>query len=80
MNIEHMSNGHYDVLPEQIAILCRKEGEEYNEDIIQERTEKFRTLTMDTVMEFSFFLTKRSQRLAKTLEMFSEEKEEVVVL
>ena len=75
MNIDQLSNGYYDVLPEQMAILCRKEGEVYDDSLIEEKTEKFKTLTMDTVMEFSFFLTKRSQQLASTLEMYSEEKE-----
>ena len=80
MNIEQLSNGHYDVLPQQMAILCRKEGEVYDDDLIEEKTEKFKTLKMDTVMEFSFFLTKRSQQLVNTLEMCSEEKEEEVVV
>ena len=80
MNIKSMTHGHYDVLPEQMAILCRKFGEGYDEEKIKERTEKFRELKMDTVLEFSFFLTKQSQRLARVLEMYSEEKEGEVAL
>ena len=78
MNIEQMTNGYYDVLPEQMAILCREEGEVYNEERVEEKTEEFKKLTMDTVMEFSFFLTKRNLLLADTLETYSEEKEEEV--
>jgi|15BtaG_2_1085339.scaffolds.fasta_scaffold02457_3 hypothetical protein len=77
MNIENLTNGNYDVFPQQMAILCRKSGEEYDEELIEEKTEKFRTLKMDTVMEFAFFLTKQSRKLASALKMYSEEKEKV---
>ena len=78
MNQESMVNGHYDVLPEQMAILCRRIGEEYDEDEIKIKAEKFRYLKMDIILEFSFFLTKQSLALNKVLEMYLEEKEEVV--
>ena len=78
MNQESMVNGHYDVLPEQMAILCRRIGEEYDEDEIKIKAEKFRYLKMDVILEFSFFLTKQSLALNKVLEMYLEEKEEVV--
>ena len=79
MNEKAMTNGHYDVLPEQMAILCRRLGEEYDEDEVAKKTEKFKNLKMDIIMEFSFFLTKQSQVLGKVLEMYSEEREEEVV-
>ena len=63
MYIESMKNGRYDVLPEQMAILCRKIDEEYDEDKIVEKAEKFKQLTMDIVFEFAFFLTKRNESL-----------------
>ena len=66
--IKMMKHGKFDVLPEQMAILCRQVGEEYDDDIIPEKTEKFRELTMDIVWEFSFFLTMQSIRLAKTFQ------------
>tara|TARA_R100001463_G_scaffold122830_1_gene179415 strand:- start:802 stop:1488 length:687 start_codon:yes stop_codon:yes gene_type:complete len=75
MNIENMKNGRYDVLPEQMAILCRRVGEEYDEDLIPEKTEKFKKLKMDTVMEFAFFLTNQSSRLQTLLSMSLEKKE-----
>ena len=65
MYIESMKNGKYDVLPEQMAILCRRIGEEYDEDKIEEKAEKFKQLTMDIVFEFAFFLTNRSENLLK---------------
>jgi hypothetical protein len=68
--IQVMKHGRFDVLPEQMAILCRKVDEEYDDDIIPGKTEKFKELTMDIVWEFSFFLTTQSVRLAKTFQMF----------
>jgi hypothetical protein len=65
MYIESMKNGRYDVLPEQMAILCRKIDEDYDEDKIDEKAEKFKQLTMDIVFEFAFFLTKLNESLLK---------------
>ena len=72
--IDNMKNGRYDILPEQMAILCRREGEEYDEDLIEEKTEKFKNLKMDTVMEFAFFLTNQSRKLQRTFSTYSEKK------
>jgi len=80
MNQASMTNGHYDVLPEQMAILCRKLGEEYDEGEIQAKAEKFKHLKMDIILEFSFFLTEQSLVLSKVLEMYLEGKEEVVAV
>ncbi len=68
--IEIMKHGVYDVLPEQMAILCRKHNEEYDDDVIPEKTEKFKDLTMDIVWEFSFFLQIRSVRLTRIFQTF----------
>ena len=68
--IKIMKHGRFDVLPEQMAILCRAAGEEYDDDIIPSKTEKFKELTMDTVWEFAFFLTTQSEKLTKTFQMF----------
>jgi len=76
--IEIMKNGRFDVLPEQMAILCRKAGEEYDDDAIPEKTEKFKELSMDYVWEFSFFLTMQSVRLTRTFQMFLGKTEEEV--
>ena len=65
MYIKDMENGRFDILPEQMAILCRRIDEEYDDDAIPEKAEKFRELTMDIVWEFSFFLTQRTERLSK---------------
>ena len=68
--IKIMKNGRFDVFPEQMAILCREVDEQYDDDVIPAKTEKFRELTMDIVWEFSFFLTMQSIRLAKTFQTY----------
>lgn len=68
--IEIMKHGRFDILPEQMAILCRRIDEEYDDDIIPSKTEKFKELTMDTVWEFSFFLTIQSVKLTRVFQTF----------
>ena len=76
MYIKDMENGRFDILPEQMAILCRMSDEEYNDDAIPEKAEKFRELTMDIIWEFSFFLTQRTERLSKLFLMYSEKQQQ----
>ena len=68
--IKMMKHGRYDVLPEQMAILCRQDGEVYSDEAIPDKTEKFKNLTMDIVWEFAFFLTLQSVNLAKIFRTF----------
>jgi len=68
--IEMMKHGKFDVLPEQMAILCRKIDEEYDDDIIPSKSDNFKKLTMDIVWEFSFFLTMQSVKLTRTFQTF----------
>jgi len=74
--IKIMKHGSFDVLPEQMAILCRKAGEEYDDDVIPSKTDSFKKLTMDIVWEFSFFLTMQSVKLTRTFQMFLGKTEE----
>ena len=76
--IKIMKHGRFDVLPEQMAILCRRVDEEYDDDAIPEKTERFKKLTMDSVWEFSFFLTMQSVKLTRTFQMFLGKTEEEV--
>lgn len=71
MTIENMKHGIFDVLPEQMAILCRKAGEEYDEDVIDKKTERFKLLTMDIIWEFSFFLSIQNLKLTNHFQMSS---------
>lgn len=77
MYISDMKNGRYDILPEQMAILCRRIDEEYDDDVIAEKADKFRGLTMDVIWEFSFFLIQQSVKLMKLSPTFSEKKQQV---
>ncbi len=77
MYIKDMENGRFDVLPEQMAILCRRLGEEYDDDVISEKTEKFRGLTMDIIWEFSFFLTLQTEKLVKLTPSFLGKQQQV---
>ena len=70
--IEIMKHGKFDILPEQMAILCRTLHEKYDDEAITEKTDRFKKLTMDIVWEFSFFLTMQSVRLTKTFQTYLE--------
>ena len=65
MYIKDMKNGRFDVLPEQMAILCRKKDEVYHEAEIPDKAKKFSEITMDIAWEFAFFLTNQSVKLQK---------------
>lgn len=75
MYIDSMKHGKFDVLPQQMAILCRKIDEVYDDDTIEEKTEKFKKLPMDVIFEFGFFLSKQSINLAKLFNTYSAKKE-----
>jgi len=65
MYVDMMKHGRFDVLPEQMAILCRRADEKYDDEKIPEKAEKFKQLTMDIVWEFSFFLTQQNIKLVE---------------
>lgn len=65
MYIDSMKHGKFDVLPEQMAILCRKSDEEFDDEAIPEKTKMFKELKMDVVWEFGFFLTQQNLKLVK---------------
>ena len=68
-----MSNK-YDYIPKQMAIWCRKAGEDKDSYDKMERENLFRTVTMDKVMMFTFFLTKRMNTLLPHFQTFMEKK------
>lgn len=41
--IKMMKHGRFDVLPEQMAILCREVGEEYDDDVIPEKLKSLKS-------------------------------------
>jgi hypothetical protein len=69
LNTKFLAHRRFDVLPEQMAILCRKPFEPYSDEIVEIRKEAFKKLTMDVVFEFAFFLTKKMKHLDNALQM-----------
>jgi len=78
MNTQYLKNGRFDILPEQMAILCKQVDEEVDLDNIDEKAKAFRRLTMDIVWEFSFFLNKRTMASISVIKTFSEMAEQKV--
>ena len=79
MNVEKLTNGRFDVLPEQMAILCKTMDEEVDLDNIDEKAKKFKNLTMDIVWEFSFFLNRRTVKSLGVIATFLEKVEQKVL-
>lgn len=50
-----VDGGDFGAIPYQIAILYRKKGEEYSDELVGERAELFLGLPMDIVWEIAFF-------------------------
>ena len=60
-----IDKGKIEVMPRQIAVLCKKEGEseKLNDDLIDSRAKLFEQLDMATIWDVAFFLTKLEQSL-----------------
>lgn len=65
MQANLLEKGQMDVLPRQIAILCKKEGEveKLDDALIDKRAKMFEKLDMATIWDVGFFLGKLEQRL-----------------
>tara|TARA_R100001244_G_C5163443_1_gene131199 strand:+ start:1441 stop:2091 length:651 start_codon:yes stop_codon:yes gene_type:complete len=65
MQANLLEKGRIEILPRQIAILCKKEGEseKLNDDLIDKRAKLFEKLDMATIWDVAFFLGKLEQRL-----------------
>jgi hypothetical protein len=62
---ELIKKGKIEIMPRQIAILAKKEGEGDNldDDVIDKRAKLFEKLDMATIWDVAFFLTKLEQGL-----------------
>jgi hypothetical protein len=69
---EQQKTSKFDHIAEQMAILCREQNEEYNEDLVKKKTRLFADLNMETVWEFVFFLTKQINTYKKHIQMYSK--------
>ena len=64
INNAKLDKGRIEVMPEQVAILCKKEGEKYiNDDEVDKRAIMFKELDMATVWDVAFFLTRHESLL-----------------
>ena len=60
-----LEKGQMEIMPRQIAIICKKEGEEekLNDDLVDKRAKLFEQLDMATIWDVAFFLGKLEQKL-----------------
>lgn len=60
-----IEGGKIEYMPRQLAILCKKEGEDekLNDDLIDKRAKLFEKLDMATIWDVAFFLNKLEQGL-----------------
>jgi hypothetical protein len=66
INNKKLENGNLEILPRQLAILCREEGEEVGlvkDDVVDKREKLFRQLDMATVWDVAFFLLRQESTL-----------------
>ena len=66
INNKHLNNGNLEVLPKQIAILCKKEGEKpglINDNVVANREKLFMRLDMATIWDVAFFLFRQESSL-----------------
>jgi hypothetical protein len=59
LNNTQLENGHLDILPKQMALLCREKGEIkglIDDEVVEKRAAIFREIDMATVWDVSFFL------------------------
>ena len=73
--LEDLSKSRFDVVADQMAILCRPEGEEYDPVKVSERARKFKDLTMDIVWEFVFFSIRQTPRFKQLTRIYSQQAE-----
>ena len=72
-NLKELGKGRFNVIANQMAITCRPEGEEFNDDISSERAKLFQNLTMDIVWEWVFFSIRRSNLFTSNTRIYLEE-------
>lgn len=60
--------GRFNVIAEQMAILCREKEEEFDLNKIEKKKKIFNNLTMEKVWNFIFFLTKQTNTLSQSFQ------------
>ena len=77
-----MNKGSHEAMIDIAAILLRKEGEEYSDDIYERNKARFATLDMETVSRIAFFFHLKNEQRLKTvlLSLASQELEKLKAL
>tara|TARA_Y100001938_G_scaffold37030_1_gene51092 strand:+ start:3785 stop:4489 length:705 start_codon:yes stop_codon:yes gene_type:complete len=65
-----IENNRFGAFAEQMAILCKQDGVENTEEVIQKKTRLFANLPMDIAWKFVFFLSKQMSILKKSSESY----------
>ena len=73
--LEDLKLGKFDVVANQIAILCRPEGEDYDPEKVNERAELFKGLSMEIVWQFVFFSIRQTSRFKMLTKIYTKEAE-----
>jgi len=66
INNKRLEKGDLSALPKQMAILCKKKGEErgvINDDVVNKRANAFKKMDMATIWDVGFFLTQHESSL-----------------
>ena len=71
--------GRVGIIAEQMAVLCRENGEQYDEKLVAKKTKLFGALTMDVVWSFVFFLTKQTNIFKKHIQTYSRTEGETAI-
>ena len=67
----------FDFIPEQMSILCRKKDEKKGTYNREERVELFKSINMDVVMRFAFFLSKWNRLLSQSSQISTDNQKEL---
>ena len=74
INNQKLNDGKIEIMPEQVAILCKKENETFiDDDEIDKRAIMFKELDMATVWDVGFFLTRHESLLMTSFLTYQKE-------
>jgi hypothetical protein len=76
VKINNLENIGIKAMSEIVAIYCRKKGEDYNEQIVIDRSELFKDLPLEIVWEVFFCMTELLNRSAKQLTTYTNKANE----
>lgn len=72
-NLEELGKGKFDVVANEMAILCRPEGEMYDPENDASRAKLFKDLPMDVVWQFVFFSIRRTSKFKMLTKIYTQE-------